>query len=100
MLPLSWILIGLLALSPLVTYGAMAVREKIITAGAVKAERVAQRAICDGRVAEVGRAHDRAVADAASEALEAARAVSATPDTLAELQALCARSSSCRKPGN
>jgi hypothetical protein len=100
MLPLSWILIGLLALSPLVTYGAMAVREKIITAGAVNAERVAQRAICDGRVAEIGRRHEEAVLVGAREALQAARDVSATPDTLAELQALCRRSSSCRKPGN
>jgi hypothetical protein len=48
-------------------------------------------------VAEVGRVHDRAVAEAASEALEAARAVSATPDSIAELTALCSRSASCRK---
>ena len=97
MLPLSWILMGLLALAPVVTYGAMAVRERIAVAGAVKVERIAQKAICDGRVAEIGRRHEEAVAEAAREALQAAREVSATPDSLAELTALCARSASCRK---
>lgn len=96
-LPLSWIIMGLLALSPFVTYGAMAVREKIVVAGAVRTERVAQRAICDTRVAEVGRAHERAVEEAAREALAAAALVSATPDSLAELKLLCDRSASCRK---
>lgn len=96
-MPLSMIFTLALALAPVVTYGVMSVRLKLAVAEAVKVERVAQRAICDGRVAEVGRAHDRAVEEAASAALEAARAVSATPDTLAELQALCAKSASCRK---
>jgi hypothetical protein len=98
-MPISWIIMGVLAISPFVTYGAMAVREKIVTSGAVKAERVAQRAICDSRVAEVGRRHNEMVAEGAREALEAARTVSATPDSLAEVQALCARSASCRSRG-
>jgi hypothetical protein len=99
-MPLNWIVLGILTLAPVVTYAAMSVRERIAVAGAVRVERIAQKAICDGRVAEVGRAHDRAVEEAAAEALEAARAVSATPDSLAELQLLCSRSASCRKPGN
>jgi hypothetical protein len=98
-MPLSWIILGFMALAPVITYGAMVVREKIVTAGAVRAERVAQRAICDSRVAEVGRRHNEMVAEGAREALEAARTVSATPDSLAEVQALCARSASCRSRG-
>jgi hypothetical protein len=91
---------GLMTLAPVITYGAMVVREKIVTASAVRTERVVQRAICDSRVAEVARKHEEAVFAGAREALEAARAVSATPDSLAEVQALCARSASCRKRGN
>jgi hypothetical protein len=96
-MPISLIFTALLALAPVVTYAVMSARAKLAVYEAVRVERVAQRAVCDGRVAEVGRAHDRAVAEAASEALEAARAVSATPDSLAELTALCGRSASCRK---
>jgi hypothetical protein len=96
-MPISLIFTALLTLAPVVTYAVMAARSKLAVYEAVRVERVAQRAICEGRVAEVGRVHDRAVAEAASEALEAARAVSATPDSIAELQALCSRSASCRK---
>jgi hypothetical protein len=96
-MPISLIFTALLALAPVVTYAVMAARAKLAVYEAVRVERVAQRAVCDGRVAAVGRAHDRAVAEAASEALEAARAISATPDSIAELTSLCARSASCRK---
>jgi hypothetical protein len=96
-MPLNWIVLGILTLAPVVTYAAMSVRERIAVAGAVKVERIAQRAICDGRVAEVGRRHEEAVLVGAREALQAARDVSATPGTIAELKALCDRSASCRK---
>jgi hypothetical protein len=96
-MPISLIFTALLALAPVITYAVMSARAKLAVYEAVRVERVAQRAVCDGRVAEVGRVHDRAVAEAASEALEAARAVSATPDSIAELTALCSRSASCRK---
>jgi hypothetical protein len=96
-MPISLIFTALLALAPVVTYAVMSARAKLAVYEAVRIERVAQRAICDGRVAEVGRVHDRAVAEAASEALEAASRVSATPDSIAELTALCSRSASCRK---
>jgi hypothetical protein len=96
-MPISLIFTALLALAPVITYAVMSARAKLAVYEAVRVERVAQRAVCDGRVAEVGRVHDRAVAEAASEALEAARAISATPDSIAELTALCSRSASCRK---
>jgi hypothetical protein len=99
-MPISLIFTALLALAPVITYAVMSARAKLAVYEAVRVERVAQRAVCDGRVAEVGRVHNEAVIAGAREALEAASKVSATPDTLAELQALCARSSSCRKPGN
>jgi hypothetical protein len=96
-MPINLIFTAILALAPVVTYAVMSARAKLAVYEAVRVERVAQRAVCDGRVAEVGRAHNEAVAAGAREALEAARAVSATPDSLAELTALCSRSASCRK---
>jgi hypothetical protein len=96
-MPISLILTAMLALAPVITYAVMSARSKLAVYEAVRVERVAQRAVCDGRVAEVGRVHDRAVTEAASEALEAASRVSATPDSIAELTALCSRSASCRK---
>jgi hypothetical protein len=96
-MPISLIFTAMLALAPVITYAVMSARAKLAVYEAVRVERVAQRAVCDGRVAEVGRVHDRAVTEAAREALEAARAVSATPDSIAELTALCSRSASCRK---
>jgi hypothetical protein len=96
-MPINLIFTALLALAPVVTFAVMSAKAKLAVYEAVRVERVAQRAVCDGRVAEVGRVHDRAVTEAAREAMEAARAVSATPDSIAELQLLCSRSASCRK---
>jgi hypothetical protein len=66
------------------------VREKIVVAGAVKAERVAEKAPCDTRVTEVERQHNRAVAKAAATRIS-------TPDSLHELKLLCDHSQTCRK---
>lgn len=97
-MPITLIIIALLGLGNLVTYGAMAVRERIVVAGAVKAERVAQVAACNVRVEEVAARHNEAVSRAASEARKAGEAVGVTP-VGAELVKLCNASASCRSRG-
>lgn len=97
-MPLSWIIMGLLAASPFVTYGAMAVREKIVVSGAVRAERNAGIAACNVRVGEIETQHKSAVAKAVSDARTAENSVGDTPEG-AELVKLCNASASCRSRG-
>lgn len=78
------------------TYGTMIAREAIVVQGAVKVERDKGVAACNVRVGEIERAHNKAVEEAVEEARRAAEAVTPTPETPAEIMALCAKSSSCR----
>lgn len=89
--------VGLLAvLGPLVTYGAMAVREKIAVTSNVKAERRLQDSACQVRIEDVVRARNGEIDAAVRQAREAANAIDATPEDAAEISKLCARSASCR----
>lgn len=96
---LSTTIIGLLILGNFVTYGTMVVREKIVIAGAVRAERNAGIAACNVRVGEIERQHNDAVRKAASDALAAEATIGDTPAG-AELVRLCKASASCRSRGS
>ena len=80
-----------------VTYGTMLAREAIVVQGAVKNERDKGILSCNVRVGEIERVHNKAVETAVEEARRAAEAVTPTPETPAEIKALCARSASCRE---
>ncbi len=95
-MPLSLILSLIAIAAPVVVYAAMDVRTSIAVNNAVVAERTAQEAVCTGRLKAVAAIHNEAVAKAAASARAAADAIDRTPETAAELAALCARSSSCR----
>lgn len=84
------------AVSGGLTYSAMLVREKIVVDGAVKAERNRGVISCNARVGEIERIHNKAVETAVEEARRAAEAVTPTPETPAEILALCQQSASCR----
>lgn len=84
------------AVSGGLTYGAMLVREQIVVDGAVAAERNKGVITCNARVGEIERAHNAAVAEAVEAARRAAEAVTPTPETPAEIIALCQKSASCR----
>lgn len=75
----------------------MAAREAVVVAGAVKVERDRGTVSCNARVGEIERAHNEAVAKAVDEAVAAAASISQTPETKAEILALCQRSASCRE---
>ncbi len=98
---MGWVmaLLGALAgaaLSGGLTYGAMLVREQIVVDGAVTAERNKGVLTCNARVGEIERVHNTAVTEAVEEARRAAEAVTPTPETPAEIVALCQKSASCR----
>lgn len=94
-MPITWIVIGLLFAGNVVTYGAMLVREKIVVAGAVTAEKTKQVQVCNVRVNEVTAALNRAADDRVAAAEEAAGTV-LDPETDTELMAICQREASCR----
>lgn len=99
---MGWIIAALGALAGaaaggFLTYGTMLAREKIVVQGAVKTERDKGVLACNVRVGEIERAHNKAVEEAVEEARRAAEAVTPTPETPAEIKALCARSASCRE---
>lgn len=98
-MPFSWMIMGLLALAPLVTYGTMKVREKVIVAAAVKAERAAGVNACNLRVGEIERKQNALIEQAVKEASDAGAAVPDTPEGAA-LIALCKQSASCRSRGS
>lgn len=87
------------ALSGGVTYVSMLARETIVVQGAVKAERNTGITHCNARVGEIERVHNAAVSKAVEDATAAAAAVTPTPETPAEVLALCKKSASCRERG-
>lgn len=90
-------LLGFAAIAgPLVTYGAMAVREKIAVSAAVSAARVTAESACTLRIDDVERAKRAAVDAAVAEAARARESVEATPEQREAIVALCKRSASCR----
>lgn len=99
-MPLSWALIGILALGNFLVWGAMSVKEKYAVAMAVGIEKSRGIAVCNGRVGEIERAHNAKVVQSTREAVKAADAVPDPPATDAELAALCKKSASCRSRGS
>lgn len=85
------------ALSGGVTFLVMEAKEAIAVSSAVKAERRNGVVTCNARVGEIERQHNAAVTAAVDEARRAAEAVSATPETPAEIMVLCQKSASCRE---
>lgn len=95
-MPLNLILSVLFIAAPFVTYGAMAVRERIVVSGAIKAERAAGIVACNSRVSQIEAATNAAVAAGIADANSAANEIGVTPAAAAELQAICDMSASCR----
>ena len=83
------------AVSGGVTYTAMLAREAIV----VRAERDRSVIACNVRVTQIAAKHNAVVSKAVEEATAAANAVPPTPETPAELVALCKASASCRERG-
>ena len=81
---------------PVLAMGIMRGREAVLVAAAVKATKVKDGAVCDSRVAQVARAHDKEVDDEVDEAVAAADAIPPTPQTPVEIVSLCQKSASCR----
>lgn len=87
-----WTAHGILVAALLAVYSGMAVNKKLEIAGVQRAEMSA----CNARIAEMARETDVAIKLAADEARAAADMIERTPEEVAELQALCNRSASCR----
>ncbi len=85
------------AASGVLTFLTMEAKEAIAVRSAVKIERRNGIVTCNARVGEIERQHNAAVTAAVDEARRAAEAVSATPETPAEIMALCQKSASCRE---
>lgn len=100
---MHWLLIALLggtagaAFGAATMYGTMLVRETIVVAGARATERNAGIVTCNARVGEIEAAHNQSIAKAVEDATMAASAVTATPETHAEIVALCKADDACRK---
>ena len=82
-----------------VVYGSMLAREKIVTTGAVRAERNVQVSLCNDRVTSISTTVNAAVREGVVAALDAASQEKPTPEEEAEILALCKRSASCRQRG-
>lgn len=79
------------------TYGILKTTHAIQLSRAVKAERDEGVRVCNARVEDIARKTREEAARRAAEAEEAASGVSRTPEEKEALQALCARSASCRE---
>jgi hypothetical protein len=95
-MPLSWIIMGILALSPLVTYGAMRVNESWAVSAATKSTQATERAACTVKMNEFATTQNAAVAANVSDARAAGDAVSPTPEEDEAKKELCRKSASCR----
>lgn len=78
----------------------MRVREAVVVQNARFEERTAGVRACNMRVADIERAHNDAVALAVAEARKASESVPPTPESDAEIKALCKASASCRAKGD
>lgn len=92
---LRGILLAAAVLAPLLTYGAMALHERIVVAAAIAGERQAGQTRCAASIQALETRHNALVASAVAEARTAAEAIE-TPQSDAEIVALCNRSASCR----
>jgi len=97
-MPLTWVLIGVLGLGNVATWGVMRLREKIVVSAAVKAERNAGVLVCNTRVAAIEIENKSAILKAVAEARKAEQTVGDTPVGV-ELTKLCNASASCRSRG-
>lgn len=82
-----------------VMYGWMSVREAVVVAGAVRAERNEQVSLCNADKREMAAGIADQVSDGVRIALEAAAHEGPTPSEQVEINALCKRSASCRDRG-
>lgn len=79
------------------TYGVLKTKHAIQLSAAVKAERNEGIRACNLRIEDIARKSREEASKRAAEADEAASGVSRTPEEKEALQALCARSASCRE---
>lgn len=88
---LAWAVAG-----PLLTYGWTALAAYLEKREAVSKAQAAAKSACDARVTEIQTQLNNAVVENQRLAAEAEASVAPTPADMAERQALCNRSASCR----
>jgi hypothetical protein len=94
-IPVSWLFTGLLMLSPLVTYGAMKVREEIVVTAAVNAEKVKAVAQCEAQIVNLNSEAEERTRQGIAEALRASEAVKPIA-VQAQVVTLCKADTHCR----
>lgn len=90
----TWIILAWAIAAPIISYGWAAVKTKYEVTAQVRAQ---ERHACNLRIEDIARKTREEAARRAAEAEEAASGVSRTPEEKEALQALCARSASCRE---
>ena len=93
-----WAFVG-----PMLAAGLMRGREAVMVRASIRATRIEEQSACNDRVAQIALATNSAVDKAVAEAVAAANEAQATPDTPADILALCNKSASCRsrvRPGD
>lgn len=76
-------------------YGSMRVREAIVVSGAVRAARDGATVVCNQRVAEIQRVHDREVDDSVDDVIAAIDGLGPAPVVMADRLARCKASPGC-----
>lgn len=92
-------LYGLMLAAPFLTYAGMKAHEKIIVAAAIDGERQAGNIRCAASITKLEADHNKQVEEAARTANDAADRVE-TPESDADIKALCKKSASCRDRGH